>query len=89
MTPARHNADYHPEKRAESAAHVASGHPDSIIPGVSAYGATEMDTANIHTHTEAAGGCAVTATTDATPFTLPVRPNAIPAELRARPQWVV
>ncbi len=48
-----------------------------------------MDTANIHTHTEAAGGCAVTATTDATPFTLPVRPNAIPAELRARPQWVV
>jgi len=30
----------------------------------------------------------VTATTDATPFTLPVRPNAIPAELRARPQWV-
>jgi len=30
----------------------------------------------------------VTATTEATPFTLPVRPNAIPAALRARPQWV-
>ncbi len=30
----------------------------------------------------------MTATTDATPFTLPVRPNAVPAELRARPQWV-
>ncbi len=31
---------------------------------------------------------AVMATTEATPFTLPVRPNAIPAELRARRQWV-
>ncbi len=30
----------------------------------------------------------MTATTAATPFTLPVRPGAIPAELRARPQWV-
>lgn len=30
----------------------------------------------------------MTATTDATPFTLAVRPNAIPAALRERQQWV-
>jgi len=30
----------------------------------------------------------VTVTTETTPFTLPVRPNAVPAELRERPQWV-
>lgn len=30
----------------------------------------------------------MTATTDAPPFTLPVRPAAIPAELKERPQWV-
>jgi len=30
----------------------------------------------------------VTATTEATPFTLPVRPNAIPAALREQPRWV-
>jgi len=56
MTPARHKADYHPETRAESAAHVASGHTDSIIPGVSALWGHRMTTSTqvLRTHLDTA-----------------------------------